>query len=228
MCGAGGPRRACPRTSCPYRTASWRRTPVASRSALTPSNRRCAGSNARRLTTTSRQWRFHFERFIVVCVLHVKSKAVLHRTLYCGVCLCCILVTVCSNEDYCRPVLCLESEAKNPFPLFSRILWHAREGMGCKHILRRPVRRTDIKLNISSSSCYSLATPRHWGRQLLFKWCLVFWQLFFTLSREAYWWIFYINKIQIFTICRIGWLAVIQRGRETDESSCGGKLKGKR
>ena len=22
----------------------------------------------------------------------------------------------CSNKDYCSPVLCLESEAKNPFP----------------------------------------------------------------------------------------------------------------
>ena len=35
---------------------------------------------------------------------------------------------------------CLESEAKNPFPLFSRLLRHAREGLGCKHILRRPAR----------------------------------------------------------------------------------------
>ena len=45
------------------------------------------------------------------------------------------LGTACSDKDYCSPVLCLESEAKNPFPFFSRILWHAREGLGCKHIL---------------------------------------------------------------------------------------------
>ena len=30
------------------------------------------------------------------------------------------LGTACSNEDYCSPVLCLESEARNPFSFFSR------------------------------------------------------------------------------------------------------------
>ena len=35
--------------------------------------------------------------------------------------------TTCSNKDYCSPVLCLESEAKNAFPLFNRILRLARE-----------------------------------------------------------------------------------------------------
>ena len=48
------------------------------------------------------------------------------------------LTTACSNKDYCSPVLSLESEAENPFPFFSRLLQHAREGLGCKHILRRP------------------------------------------------------------------------------------------
>ena len=45
------------------------------------------------------------------------------------------LGTARSNKDYCSPVLCLESEAKNPFPLFSRLLRLAREGLGCMHIL---------------------------------------------------------------------------------------------
>ena len=45
------------------------------------------------------------------------------------------LGTACSDKDYCSPVLCLESEAKNPFPFFSRLLRHAREGLGCMHIL---------------------------------------------------------------------------------------------
>ena len=40
----------------------------------------------------------------------------------------------CSNKYCCSPVLCLESEAKNPFPLFSRLLRLKREGLGCKHI----------------------------------------------------------------------------------------------
>ena len=43
--------------------------------------------------------------------------------------------TSCSNNDYCSPVLCSESEAKNPFLLFSRLLRLAREGLGCMHIL---------------------------------------------------------------------------------------------
>ena len=45
------------------------------------------------------------------------------------------LGTACSNKDYCSPVLCLESEAKNPFPLISRILRLALEGLGSMHIL---------------------------------------------------------------------------------------------
>ena len=46
-----------------------------------------------------------------------------------------VLGTACIDKDYCSPVLCLESEAKNPFPLLSRILRLAREGPGCMYIL---------------------------------------------------------------------------------------------
>ena len=44
----------------------------------------------------------------------------------------------CSNKDYCSSVLWLEGEARNPFPLFSRLLRLARGGLSCKHILRLP------------------------------------------------------------------------------------------
>ena len=47
-----------------------------------------------------------------------------------------ILGTACNNEDYnCSPVLCLDSEAENLSTFFSPILRHAREGLGCMHIL---------------------------------------------------------------------------------------------
>ena len=55
------------------------------------------------------------------------------------------LGTACSDKDYCSSVLCLESEAKKPLPFFSRILRHAREGLCCKHILRRPARWENIR-----------------------------------------------------------------------------------
>ena len=57
---------------------------------------------------------------------------------------CCILRTACNNVDYCSPVLCSESEVKNPFPFFSRLLRHAREGLGCKHIFH-PLYRSEAR-----------------------------------------------------------------------------------
>ena len=70
-----------------------------------------------------------------------RSKHFLSRPIYWAYSRMCLLHrlgglgTACSNKDYCSPVLCLESEAKNPFPLFSRLLRLAQEGLGCKHIL---------------------------------------------------------------------------------------------
>ena len=57
-----------------------------------------------------------------------------HSRARCTVVVLGISTNECRNEYYGSPVLCLGAE--NPF-FFSRILRHAREGLGCKHILRR-------------------------------------------------------------------------------------------
>ena len=106
------------------------------------------------------------------------------------------LGTACSNKDYCSLVLCLESEAKNPFPLFSRILRLAREGLGCMHILvycsiKTGIKKSDWFWELKAQWTYTAAWPPYVSDSLVRRatvWPQPFSQTKGVLEISKSWW----------------------------------------